>query len=185
MAKPAYLCLNLLVFPVVLNPAYVRVLVAGRGLLFEKRRDQLVEYLGAAVTVCEVPGDADIRAAQLVFVAGLDEAESARIAATARAAGVLVNVEDVLHLCDFHTPAIVRRGDLLFSVSTNGKSPALAKMLRAFLEAVFPEAWAKRLDTLADMRRALRAQGQGFQEISDKTIRTVEENKWLCTQCRT
>lgn len=172
-------------FPIVLNPAHVRILVAGRGPLFAKRRDQLAAAAGDRLTVREVPTDAEIAHAHVVFVAGLEDDENARIAAAARAAGTLVNVEDVLPHCDFHTPAIVRRGDLLLSISTNGKSPALAKMLREFLEAVLPPAWAQRLEHLAGIRDTLRAQGAGFAEISAKTIQTVEQNKWLCTQCRT
>jgi hypothetical protein len=70
---------------------------------------------------------------QLLFVAGLDEGEARHLAARARAFGVLVNVEDVLPLCDFHVPAIVRHGDLLLTASTGGAAPGLSRALREHL----------------------------------------------------
>ncbi|MBL3676690.1 MAG: siroheme synthase [Alphaproteobacteria bacterium] len=170
-------------FPIVLDPAKVRILLAGQGPLLDKRRKGL-EAAGARPVVVKTPTEAQIRAAQVVFVAGLDDAENSRIANAARAAGALVNVEDVLPLCDFHTPAIVRRGGLLLSISTGGRSPALAKMLREFLEAVLPPVWAERLERLGTLRDDMRARGAGFAEISTETTRVVEGNAWLCTQCR-
>ncbi len=62
---------------------------------------------------------------------------SARLAQLARDAGVLVNVEDVPDLCDFHVPAAVRRGDLLLTVSTGGRAPGLSRILREWLETPF------------------------------------------------
>ena len=50
---------------------------------------------------------------------------SAALAGRARAQGILVNVEDEPLLCDFHVPATVRRGDLLLTVSSAGRSPGL------------------------------------------------------------
>ena len=42
--------------------------------------------------------------------------------------------------CNFILPAIVQRGDLVLTVSTSGKSPALAKKLRRELETFYQEA---------------------------------------------
>jgi precorrin-2 dehydrogenase / sirohydrochlorin ferrochelatase len=62
----------------------------------------------------------------------------------ARRLGVLCNVVDVPHLCDFYYPAVVRRGSLQIAISTAGESPALAQRLRKELEVQFGpeyEAW--------------------------------------------
>ncbi len=59
------------------------------------------------------------------------------IAADCTRAGVLCNVVDVPHLCGFYAAAVFRRGDLKIAISTNGKSPALAKMIRLRLEKLF------------------------------------------------
>jgi precorrin-2 dehydrogenase/sirohydrochlorin ferrochelatase len=66
------------------------------------------------------------------------------IFAEAKKLGVLCNVVDVPHLCDFFYPAIVRRGSLQIAISTAGESPALSQRLRKELEQQFGpeyEAW--------------------------------------------
>jgi precorrin-2 dehydrogenase/sirohydrochlorin ferrochelatase len=66
------------------------------------------------------------------------------IFAEAQKLGVLCNIVDVPHLCDFFYPAIVRRGSLQIAISTAGESPALSQRLRKELEQQFGpeyEAW--------------------------------------------
>ncbi|MGH6951967.1 MAG: precorrin-2 dehydrogenase/sirohydrochlorin ferrochelatase family protein, partial [Vitreimonas sp.] len=74
-------------------------------------------------------------------------------------AGVLVNVEDVVDLCDFHTPAVARRGGLTLTAATGGASPAVARIARERLEAVFPPQWGEALDEVARARQTLRSAG--------------------------
>jgi len=69
-----------------------------------------------------------------------------------RERGVLVNVMDDPAHCDFAAPAIVRRGDLTISVSTGGRSPALARRLREELELRFGPEWAEVLDVVGEVR---------------------------------
>jgi precorrin-2 dehydrogenase/sirohydrochlorin ferrochelatase len=83
------------------------------------------------------------------------------LAALCVSAGVLVNVEDVIALCDFHTPAVLRRGALTLAAGTGGASPAVARAARERLEDAFPEEWSHALDGIAKARAALRAQGAG------------------------
>ena len=125
------------------------------------------------------PGDEALKSAHLVFLAGLGDRESVALAGRARAAGRLVNTEDVKPLCDFHVPSIVRRGDLVISVSTGGKSPGLARRLRRYLEGLFGPEWAGRLDELGRQRRAWRAEGHELAEIGRKTDAYIEEKGWL------
>lgn len=66
---------------------------------------------------------------------------------------VILNVVDRLEFCDFALPAKIRRGDLLVTFSTNGKSPALAKYLRCKMEREFDETYAKWLDRLVQLRK--------------------------------
>jgi precorrin-2 dehydrogenase/sirohydrochlorin ferrochelatase len=106
-----------------------------------------------------LPGPRDLKRVQVLWAAGLDSDASAALAAEARAAKTLVNVEDVTPLCDFHTPAIVQRGALVLSASTGGASPAAARIARETLEAAFPEDWSDALDELAEARRRARARG--------------------------
>ena len=96
------------------------------------------------------PGD--FAGARLVFIAVDQEAEAARLAALARAAGGQVNVVDRPGLGDFQTPALVDRDELVVAIATGGGAPILARDLRARLEAELPAA----LGPLAGLARELR-----------------------------
>ena len=94
-------------------------------------------------------------------MAGLDEGEARELARRAQAAGVLVNVEDRPSLCDFHVPAIVRRGDLVLTVSTGGRAPGLARLLREWLGRRFGPEWTGRLNDLGATRARLARRRRG------------------------
>ncbi|MDB2456577.1 bifunctional precorrin-2 dehydrogenase/sirohydrochlorin ferrochelatase [Flavobacteriaceae bacterium] len=68
---------------------------------------------------------------------------------------ILVNVADTPDLCDFYMGAIVTKGNLKIGISTNGKSPTLAKRIRQFLEELLPEEVNDLLDTLQNYRNTL------------------------------
>jgi precorrin-2 dehydrogenase/sirohydrochlorin ferrochelatase len=86
----------------------------------------------------------DLQGMFLVVASTSSTALHEEIFAESRRLGVLCNVVDVPHLCDFYYPAVVRRGALQIAISTAGESPALAQRLRKELEAQFGaeyEAW--------------------------------------------
>jgi hypothetical protein len=105
-------------FPIALDLSTLPILLIGAGEAFEKRRLQLLDA-GAKHLLSE----AEFAQARVVMVAGLPFAEAKVIADKARAAGKLVNVEDVNELCDFYFMSLVQRGELTIAVSTNGASP--------------------------------------------------------------
>jgi len=92
----------------------------------------------------------------LVVSASDSREVNAAVAADCSATGVPVNVVDDPKLCSFTFPAIVRRDNLTVAVSTDGKAPFLAAHLRAVLEDVFPERWAKIAAAAAVFRRKAR-----------------------------
>ena len=49
----------------------------------------------------------------------------------------LVNVVDVIPECTFAAASVITHGDLTISISTSGKSPALSRRIREYLEAKF------------------------------------------------
>jgi precorrin-2 dehydrogenase/sirohydrochlorin ferrochelatase len=124
-------------------------------------------------------GDEELQGLNLLFVAGLPADEAAPVAARARARGILVNVEDLPELCDFHVPAAVRRGDLILTVSTGGKAPGLSKHLREWLEGHFGSEWQKRVDDLGEAREAWRADGLPPSEVSKRTGEMIAAERWL------
>ena len=155
--------------PIAIDPQTVRVGLAGAGEGLARRRALLAE---AGVEPVESPY-------AVLFIAGLGGAASQALAAEARAKGVLVNVEDVPELCDFHVPAILRRGDLAFTVSTSGKAPGLSRLLREWLERAFGLEWTGRMNAVAAAREGWRAGGLAPDQVSRRTRDLVSREGWL------
>jgi precorrin-2 dehydrogenase/sirohydrochlorin ferrochelatase len=165
--------------PITLNPHSLKAGLAGAGEARERRAALLAE---AGVEARLLPVDAPdevLAGLQLLFVAGVPEGEARALAARARALGVLVNVEDVLPLCDFHVPAIVRRGDLLLTVSTGGQVPGLSRALRESLAVQFGPEWTERLRRLSQARARWRSEGLTPAEVSQMVRAHVVGEGWL------
>lgn len=79
-----------------------------------------------------------------------------RVYSHCRKKHILVNVADNTPLCDFYMGGIVTKGNLKIAISTNGKSPTLAKRLRQWLEAFLPEETDTLLDKLYVYRNRLK-----------------------------
>jgi precorrin-2 dehydrogenase/sirohydrochlorin ferrochelatase len=124
-----------------------------------------------------LPAEAEVAAARLLFLAGLDAGETERLAALARAHRVLVNAEDVPPLCDAYALAMVRRGNLVIGVSTEGRSPAVARVLRGWLQSRFGAEWSARLEQAAALRARLRAAGAGPAAVTAATAELMDP--WL------
>ena len=77
--------------------------------------------------------------ASLAFIASPDRAFRAAAAQAARAAGIPVNVVDDPALCDFVTPALIDRGEVVAAIGTGGSAPMLASLMRQDIEARVPE----------------------------------------------
>jgi precorrin-2 dehydrogenase / sirohydrochlorin ferrochelatase len=125
------------------------------------------------------PTGEDLEHTALVFVGDLPPDRAERFFVLGRGKGALVNVEDQRDFCDFHIPSIVRRGDLLISVSTGGRSPALAQMIRARIGLAFGPEWEGHLDAIADLRAGWRAAGLSPAEISRHTEAAAAAAGWF------
>lgn len=68
----------------------------------------------------------------------------------------LVNVADNPPLCDFYMGGIVTKGNVKVAISTNGKSPTMAKRLRQFFEEVLPDDISKLVQNLNVYRNGLK-----------------------------
>lgn len=165
--------------PLVLNPVHLKAGLAGRGPQRDRRAALLAEAGVEARLLPDRVPDEILASLQLLFVAGLPEGEARDLAVRARALGVLVNVEDVLPLCDFHVPAIVRRGDLLLTASTGGQVPGLARALRESLAGQFGTEWTARLKELGRARAKWRAQGMTPGEVSLQVREMITRMGWL------
>jgi precorrin-2 dehydrogenase / sirohydrochlorin ferrochelatase len=163
--------------PIQLDVATLPIALIGAGPRAE-RRLKLLREAGAQRIAC-IPADSDLAGYRIVYIADFDEAASREIAARARAAGALVNVEDMADLCDFHTPAVVRRGDLTVTVATAGRAPGLAGVLAAYLGKLLGAVWTIRLELLEAKRRTWRRQGMGHRDIREMIAREIDHAGWL------
>lgn len=81
----------------------------------------------------------DLRGKDLVMLATDDTALHQRIKNLTRKRKILVNVADTPDLCDFYLGSVVTKGNLKIGISTNGKSPTIAKRIREYLEEALPD----------------------------------------------
>ena len=176
-AKPQY-------FPVCLKVAGRRCIVIGGGRVGERKVGGLLEY-GAMVRVISPeltaglaelvrdgqvewldrvyqPGDLD--GAFLVIAATDDPEVQEQVHAEAEEHNLLLNVADVPKWCNFILPATARQGDLAISVSTAGKSPALASKLRQELEVQFGPEYGAAIEILGELRDVVLAAGRPHAE---------------------
>jgi precorrin-2 dehydrogenase / sirohydrochlorin ferrochelatase len=162
--------------PIHLDPRITRIGLVGNGVL-ALRRHQWLKGLDCQPEVWSpepsaafeaavgpgllrhMPSQGELAGLSALWIADLAPEQAGQLAELARVSGILVNVEDDLPFCDFHTPALVRRGKLLVSIGTSGASPAAASFVRRLIEAALPAAWADILAGLASQRQDLRARG--------------------------
>jgi precorrin-2 dehydrogenase/sirohydrochlorin ferrochelatase len=188
--------------PVTIDPSRVPMALVGRGPAFARRLDWLLDagawhalvFTDAPVEEPRaqrlahlferLPQDNDLANVRLVWITGLAIAEAEAIAAGAHAADALVNVEDVTSACDFHTPSVVHRGDLLLTISTGGLSPGLAARLRARLAVEFGPEWGERLQQLARKRAAWRRRPRTLEELAVLTDAAIDAKGWLDRELR-
>lgn len=186
--------------PIILDPKMTSMALIGRGEV-ATRRLELLDEAGAselsifsdapedsfAVAAADrlqrrLPTASDLDAFRVVWIADLPLDLAMPLAEQVRARGVLVNLEDVKPYCDFHNPAVVRRGDLLLTVSTNGQSPGLAVRIKRQLAAMFGPEWAERLKTVGRKRGAWKRRERPLAELAKLTDATIDAKGWLSGQ---
>ena len=161
-------------YPVNLRLAGERVLVVGGGTV-AARKVKALKRAGAQVTVVApqaveaIASDAAVdwqrrpyRSGEagdyrLVVTATGNRSVNRRVAHDAGAANVFVNSADDPANCSFTLMSVMRRGDLQVTVSSNGRSPALARWLRRRLESEIDGSHSQLLELMA----AVRAEAKG------------------------
>ena len=161
-------------YPVNLLLAGQPVLVVGGGPVAARKVQALLQA-GARVTVvapaaaraiAEQPGATWLRRSyqppeagsyRLVVTATNDPAVNAQVAGDCEAANVFVNSADDPANCTFTLPSVARREHLQVTVSTDGRSPALARWLRRRIEREIDSGYARLLELLAETRAETKA----------------------------
>jgi precorrin-2 dehydrogenase/sirohydrochlorin ferrochelatase len=161
-------------------------LVVGAGRIGLRKTEQLLAT-GARVTVVapEVVGDfaalpvtihqrafelTDLDGQRLVITATGNRELDQLIYDTCEERGIWINSADDPERCAFTLPAVVRRGDLMVTVSTGGNSPALSSWMRQKLEALVGPEFEEVVNELAQERVLIHADGRSTEDIDWKPI---------------
>jgi len=98
----------------------------------------------------------DMLGKDLAIAATNDRELNYNIWEKAKGSRVLINVADTPELCDFYLGSVVQKGNLKIAISTNGKSPTIAKRLKQVLQEALPGSLNEVLDKLQMIRERLK-----------------------------
>ncbi|MDB5221340.1 MAG: hypothetical protein JWN83_7 [Chitinophagaceae bacterium] len=98
----------------------------------------------------------DLDNADVIIIAVDDSLTSEQIRNDAHEKSKLVNVADKPELCDFYLGSIVKKGNLKIAISTNGKSPTIAKRLKETFNDLLPEELDEVLNNMEGIRNKMK-----------------------------
>jgi len=163
-------------FPIFLKLKQLRVLIVGGGYVgMEKLRAIIFNSPSAKITLVATEISDEIRLLSkdyytitliekpyhisdfdnidLAIVAINDPIISSMIGADAKQKEILVNVADKPELCDFYLGSIVQKGSVKIAISTNGKSPTVAKRLKEVIADMIPDEMESVLNNVQAIRK--------------------------------
>lgn len=116
----------------------------------------------------------DLDNKMLVIAATDDEALNRQVSEQARACHILVNVVDQPELCTVILPSIIDRSPLVIAVSSGGRSPVLARLLRAKLESTIPAGYGRLAELVGRFRERVRQRIPDFNQRRDFWERVLQ-----------
>ncbi|WP_051309348.1 precorrin-2 dehydrogenase/sirohydrochlorin ferrochelatase family protein [Desulfogranum japonicum] len=120
---------------------------------------------------CYKPGD--LEGAFLVFAATSSPETQEKILRHARAQEILINLADNPEQSDFHVPASFTRNDLCVTVSTHGKSPAMAAMVKRLLEQDMGSEYGILLQLMTQLRVLVLTKGSPVRGTSRELFQAI------------
>ncbi|HEY1041043.1 MAG TPA: TSUP family transporter [Bacteroidia bacterium] len=99
--------------------------------------------------------ESDLESVDLLITAVNDKDVSSYIRRLAQQKGILTNVADTPEQCDFYLGSIVKKGQVKIAISTNGKSPTIAKRIKETLQDSFPDEINESIESLTYVRKHL------------------------------
>ena len=183
-------------FPLFFDLTQKRVLLIGGGRIAAEKLAKLLDFtrditvIAASVT-SEVDEtvtrygltlkrrayrQGDIDGFDIVVVATDTVALHRQVYEESRGKGILVNSVDDTRYCDFIFPSYIKQGDLTIAFSTSGASPAFAKALRRYIEAILPEGIDDFLTEMKRLRTTL-PKGETRRRILSDAVRRFFDKK--------
>lgn len=107
---------------------------------------------------------ADLEDVWLVIGATNDPALHRRIFEEARQRRILVCIVDDPEHSDFIVPAVLKRGELVVTISTSGVAPAYASRIRDYLGEIIGDSYGQALDELKAARAHIKERYPDFED---------------------
>ena len=166
-------------FPVFLKLHQLHTLIVGGGLVGEEKitavlrnspqatitlvapeiRPEIKALLSQYpnLTLLQKPFDEiDLDGKDLVIAATNNKVVNSYVKQVAKSRKILANVADTPDECDFYLSSIVQKGNLKIAISTNGKSPTVAKRVKEVLNETFPNEMDSLLQNIERIRTTLK-----------------------------
>ena len=119
----------------------------------------------------------DLENADLIIAAVNSLKTSEQIRNDAHQKGKLVNVADKPELCDFYLSSVVRKGNLKIAISTNGKSPTIAKRLKEVITNMIPDEMEGVLNNMQTIRQGMNGDfSEKVKQLNDITKTLVAKH---------
>lgn len=165
-------------FPIFLKLKQLRVLLVGGGYVGMEKLQAIISNSPSAtikivasqiideikvlavdyptITLIEKPYDiSDFDQIDIAIAAINDPTISRQVALDAKSKGILVNAADKPDWCDFYLGSIVQKGSLKIAISTNGKSPTVAKRLKEVIGDLIPDEMESVLNNVQAIRNGI------------------------------
>jgi siroheme synthase-like protein len=179
---------SLLGYPVNLVVAGRRCVVVGAGRIAARKVDGLLAAGADVHVVAPRLGDqvrawrdegritvaerafqsGDLDGAWLATAATDDHVANHAVFEAGDSRGVWVNSADDPDNCSFTLMSVIRRGDLVVTVGTGGRSPALATWLKERITAELGPEYETLVELLSDARDAMQAEGRSTEDADWK-----------------
>lgn len=118
----------------------------------------------------------DLDGADLVVAATNNSILNDEIRLLANERNLLANFADKPDLCNFYLGSVVKKGDLKIAISTNGKSPTIAKRLKEVLTDSLPNELNDTLQQMEALRNTLNGDfASKVKKLNEVTSLLVEE----------
>lgn len=165
-------------FPIFLKLENLRILIVGGGYVGMEKLEAVISNSPATaitlvatqisnaikevaaqypnISLIEKPYDSSYLAGNDIVIAAInDPVVSQQVVADAKSKKILVNAADKPDLCDFYLSSVVKKGDLKIAISTNGKSPTIAKRMKEVLQEIIPDEMDSLLQNMQVIRNSL------------------------------